>query len=529
VTDLLQRVEENIQNRRLLKRGQAVLVAVSGGLDSMALLHLLHELSSRHRWKLTVAHFNHQLRGRSSDADEKLVRQTAAAMRLPFVAGRANVREFAQKSKLSVEMAARKLRHDFFAHAAKERKIRIVALAHHADDQVELFFLRVLRGAGGEGLAGMKWRSPSPVDSKIMLVRPLLDATKAELRGFVRESRIRFRDDATNTSHDMPRNRVRNELLPLLLRHYQPALAKTVLRLMEIVGAEADLAGETARQWLRSSGRQFAQTKSQSRLTSAATIKKENFTSLPVAIQRRVLQLQLTEAGVPAVFELIESLRQSADVPVNLGPQLSVLREATGAISLRLTRPSDFNANETVVKPAGRAGEVTFDGVCMRWWFDVVKKIKRPATQPACESFDADKVGGRITLRHWRPGDRFQPIGLKSSVKLQDLFTNRKIPRARRRELMLAVAENREIFWVEGLRISENFKLTPQTNRQLVWRWQHPRTAPVFLPLLPKGGEGWGEEPVVSKIKFPHPGPLPAQAGRGSWGSQVRPRCLKTA
>jgi tRNA(Ile)-lysidine synthetase-like protein len=193
---------------------------------------------------------------------------------------------------------------------------------------------------------------------------------------------------------------------------------------------------------------------------------------LPVAVQRRVLQLQLSEVGVPADFELIESLRQSADVPVNLGPQLSVLRDATGAVSLRLARPSDFNANETVVKLAGRAGEVTFDGVRVRWWFDAVKKIKRPAARPACESFDADKVGGKITLRHWRPGDRFQPIGLKSSAKLQDLFTNRKIPRARRRELMVAAAENGEIFWVEGLRISENFKLTPQTKCRLTWRWQ---------------------------------------------------------
>ena len=469
MTDLLQRVEQNIQNRRLLKHGQAVLVAVSGGLDSMTLLHALHELSSRHRWKLTVAHFNHQLRGRSSDADEKLVRQTAAAMRLPFAAGRASVKEFAKKTKLSVEMAARKLRHDFFARMAKERKIRVVALAHHADDQVELFFLRVLRGAGGEGLAGMKWRSPSPVDSKIMLVRPLLDATKAELRGFVRESKIRFREDATNTLLDLPRNRVRNELLPLLQRRYQPALTKIVLRLMEIVGAESDLAGEAARQWLKKTGRDGPPGRPRTPRRGVPT-----FEELPVAVQRRVLQLQLSEVGVPADFELIESLRQSADVPVNLGPQLSVLRDATGAVSLRVARPSDFNANETVVKLAGRAGEVTFDGVRVRWWFDAVKKFKRPAARPACESFDADKVGGKITLRHWRPGDRFQPIGLKSPAKLQDLFTNRKIPRARRRELMVAAAENDEIFWVEGLRISENFKLTRRTKRRLTWRWQRP-------------------------------------------------------
>jgi tRNA(Ile)-lysidine synthase len=503
VSDLLQRVGNNIQDRRLLKPGQAVLVGVSGGLDSMTLLHALRKLSSHHRWRLTVAHFNHQLRGRSSNADEELVRQTAAAMRLPFAAGRANVKEFAQKSKLSIEMAARKLRHDFFARVAKERKIRVIALAHHADDQVELFFLRVLRGAGGEGLAGMKWRSPSPVDSKIMLVRPLLDATKAELRGFARESKILFREDATNTSLDLPRNRVRNELLPLLQRRYQPALTRTVLRLMEIVGAEAEFVGEAAKFFCRRRGDE-SQIKIGNRRSKgksggdairwgeatdeppplsfgapspargdARPTKNCNFAGLPVAVQRRVLQLQLSEAGVPADFELIESLRQSADVPVNLGPQLSVLRDATGAVSLRLARPSDFNANKTVVKLAGRAGEVTFDGVRVRWWFDAAKKFKRPATRPAGESFDADRAGGRITLRHWRPGDRFQPIGLKSPVKLQDLFTNRKIPRARRRELMVAAAENGEIFWVEGLRISENFKLTPQTRRRLIWRWRH--------------------------------------------------------
>ena len=468
MTDLLQRVEKNIQNRRLLKPGQAVLVAVSGGLDSMTLLQALRQLSSRQRWRLTVAHFNHQLRGRSSNADEKLVRQTAAAMRLPFVAGRANVREFARKAKLSVEMAARKLRHDFFARTAKERKIRVIALAHHADDQVELFFLRVLRGAGGEGLAGMKWHSPSPVDSKIMLVRPLLDATKAELRGFAREDKIRFREDATNTSLDQPRNRVRNELLPLLRRRYQPALTKTVLRLMEIVGAEADLVGETARRWLKKTGGDGPPGRPRTPRRGVPTFK-----DLPVAVQRRALQLQLSEAGVTADFELIESLRQSADVPVSLGPQLSVLRDATGVVSLGLARPSVFKANETVVKLAGRAGEVIFDGVRVRWRFDALKKFKRPAARPACESFDADKVGGGITLRHWRPGDRFQPIGLKSPVKLQDFFTNRKIPRARRRELMVAVAENEEIFWVEGLRISENYKLTPRTRHRLAWRWRH--------------------------------------------------------
>ena len=127
----------------------------------------------------------------------------------------------------------------------------MIALAHHADDQVELFFLRLLRGAGGEGLSGMKRRSPSPADRNLLLARPLLGFSKAELRTFARENKIRFREDATNVSADFLRNRIRNELLPWLRQNYQPALDKTVLRLMDIVGAEADFAGAAARLWER--------------------------------------------------------------------------------------------------------------------------------------------------------------------------------------------------------------------------------------------------------------------------------------
>jgi tRNA(Ile)-lysidine synthase len=429
-------------------------VAVSGGVDSMVLLRLLKTLSAERRWKLTVAHFNHCLRERASDGDEAFVRKTAKRMKLSFVSKCAGVKKFARESKLSIEMAARKLRHEFFADVARARKIKTVALAHHADDQVELFFLRLLRGAGGSGLAGMKWHSPSPVDKTISLVRPLLDLSKAELEQYARENKVRYREDATNLAPDFLRNRIRHELLPLLRRHYQPALDKTVLRLMKIAGAESDFSEDIARTWLRR--------------------KEGEFDIIPPAIQRQVLKLQLIELGVAADFDLIETLRQSADRGMSIFANLSVSRDKEGKVSLREHQAPEFNAHELKLE-LNKPGLAVFEGLKLKWRLMAQPKARVPfartTKKSGMEFFNAGKMGKEIILRHWRAGDRFQPIGLKAAVKLQDLFTNQKIPRERRHKLVVAETGGR-IFWVEGLRISENFKLTSQTKRQLVWQWR---------------------------------------------------------
>jgi len=357
-------------------------------------------------------------------------------------------------------MAARKFRHEFFARAAKKRGIRAVALAHHADDQVELFFLRLLRGAGGNGLAGMKWQSPSPADRTISIIRPLLDFSKSELAEFARENKIRFRDDATNFSSDFLRNRIRNELLPLLRRNYQPGLDKAVLRLMEIIGAEADFVELMAQGVVSSLRLDAVQTQAE----------HYTFDDWPSAIQRRVLQSQLMEAGVAPDFDLIESLRHEADCLVSIGPGIFVARDASGKVVLRAEPIPKFNEGERTVK-SGRSGHAKFGNRHFRWRVEPMRRFLRPRKMAGMEVFDADRVGDDVILRHWRAGDRFQPIGMKSAAKLQDLFVNAKISAARRRELALATTADGEIFWVEGLRIGERFKLTPQTARKLVWKW----------------------------------------------------------
>jgi tRNA(Ile)-lysidine synthase len=538
VSELLHHVEQSILARRLFRPRQRILVAVSGGVDSMVLLHVLHELAPKYRWRLTVAHLNHRLRGRSSDADERLVRRTAGRQKLPVVVEAADVRKLARAQGLSLEMAARNLRHDFLARTARRRHISVVALAHHADDQLELFFLRLLRGSGGEGLAGMKWRSSSPSDADVQLVRPLLDEAKVGLCAYAAAQKLRYRQDATNALLDFQRNRIRHELLPLLRKNYQPALDRTISRMMDIVGAEAEFAALAAREWLQSMKRPKAEgrgpkeggrVKSEEvRASSRRLLQGEEggqeclrFDDLPVAVQRRCVQMQLLRQGIEPDYDLVEQLRAAAERSVSVGlktPELRVrtragrgvdrapltrslspsegervpslageqtargkdetavlcyaVRDRWGRVRLQAAAVEEFNPSSTEVSLERKAGEIEFDGTRISWRIESGKVVAPCRAGVQQESFDADKVGSPVRLRHWQPGDRFQPIGMACPVKLQDFFTNQKIPRNRRRQLLVAATAQGEVFWVEETRISERFKLTEQTIRRLQWRWK---------------------------------------------------------
>ncbi len=417
----------------------------------MVLLRLMAEAVPEHHWQLAVAHFNHQLRGRASDADEVFVKQTARALGLRCVAGRWNKATRQKRIKqVGLEMAAREARLSFLGRAAAKFHCEAVALAHHADDQVELFFLRLLRGAGGEGLGGMNGAGPFPGRPSLAAVRPLLDVSKTDLLKFAKVRRIRFREDVSNACLDHDRNWVRHKLLPLLASR-RASFSETVRRTMDIVGVESDCVQENALHWLRRK-------------------RREHFNRLPVAVQRQVLRLQLIGQSIEPSFALLESLRNEPDVPVTLSPQKTLRRDSAGRVILAAAAPLKFSRAERVLLIAGR-GAARFGKLFVEWQIELKSGLARRTSRAGEECFDAACVGPRIVLRHWRPGDRFQPIGMTPAMKLQDLFVNQKIPAARRRELVVATTPGGEIFWVEGLRIGEHAKLRSATRRCLAWKW----------------------------------------------------------
>lgn len=438
VDPLIERVASNIRRHELIPPGARVVVGVSGGLDSVVLLEILGKLANDSSWQLIVAHANHGLRGASSAADERFVRALALRSKVPFRTAALDVRGAMAAGKESVEMAARRLRHAFLAQVHRQRSAVATALAHHADDQVELFFLRLFRGAGGRGLGGMGWSGPSPANPQVRLVRPLLDIRRTELEEFARKHRLAWREDSSNRDRSILRNRIRHELLPLLEKEYCPGIRTVIPRCMDIVRTDAEFVEQEVH-----------------RRDSAKDVEVP-FEHLAVA--RAKARRMLGLAGAPANFATVTTvLDNSAASPGKTA------KPGT-------TPPGPFLRGRRKVRLGSSVGQVQFHGMTVMW-----ERRKRPLpwakSTGAFEQFDADCVGQVITLRHWQPGDRFRPLGFPVSAKLQDLFINRKVPASERRHRLVATSERGEIHWVQGLPPGEEFKVCGNTKTVLVWNW----------------------------------------------------------
>ena len=432
--------------------GDRVLVAVSGGPDSVALLHLLVRLAPELGLNLGVAHFDHHLRGDDSRADAGFVADLARHLRLPCHLGQGEVRAAARRHQVSLQMAARKLRLQFFQDTRCGHGYAKLALGHTADDQVELFWLRLLRGAGLEGLKGMWPATPQG------LVRPLLAVGKAVLLAWLEQEALPYRLDASNLSRAYLRNRVRLDLLPHLTRNYNPRLAQTIWRTQSLLQEdERFLARDTAAAWDRVAERLAP---------DCFALDLNRFFSLEEALQRRVLRfgvaamgadLTLTAPQVASLMALARSARSGG--LISLGEKGGNVQVARAGAVLHILKALPDPPREATRLPDCPATVESPSG----WRWQISPRTCRPGDPwppPEVAWLNPARVSLPLTARPWQPGDRFWPQGAPGSKKLQDFLVDAKIPRWLRPHLPLVAAAG-EIVWVAGVRIADPVKLLP--------------------------------------------------------------------
>jgi tRNA(Ile)-lysidine synthase len=504
---LPRRALETIRRHSLARPGDRVLVGLSGGADSVALLLILRELEQA--GVLTVAgaaHLNHQLRGEEADGDEAFCAALAVRLGVPFRAERVDVAALARAGKRSLEDAARTARYEFFARAAADLTADVIAVAHTKEDQAETFLLRLLRGAGTRGLAAIHPRVRLPAvapEARRWVVRPLLDAGREELRDYLASRGQPFRQDSSNADVTIPRNRIRHELIPYLESRFSPAVTDVLAREAALARQDEDfLRGEAIKLAAR-----IVLTDVTVRIDAAG------LSGAPRALSSRVVQTVLTQhaGSKPISFDHIEQVLalapgQAVSLPgqdavrvgneIRLGPRSgrglghrsshrggsgrasaegglahrSAKREGGTDFAFSLSIPGEVELGPqrmvvgACLAEAEREGGAEMarclaegDGAAP---LDAAGRPRKWAGRGTEVGVAAGALALPLAVRSRRPGDRFRPLGAPGGRKLQDFLVDRKVPRDERDAVPLVVDQRDRIVWVVGQAVAEDFRVT---------------------------------------------------------------------
>lgn len=462
---MIERIQHYIREQRLLQAGDRVAAAVSGGADSVALLRVLVELQRGLGIVLSVAHFHHGIRGPEADTDQKFVADLARQFGLQIDCAGGDTPAYAREHKTSLETAARELRHRWFAQLIAEKRVDKIATAHTLNDQAETVLMRVIRGAGARGLAGI-----APFHAEKSLVRPLLRVSRNEVEAYLASLGQCWREDLSNQDLAHTRNRVRRELLPMLERDFNPSVRQTLAELAEVARGEEDFWAEERKHLLARLVRRGKPSRSgRSNAGDAGqvwSIDLAGFRSLPLALKRQLLQGVAHEMGHNLQFQHTEELMSLAeggkrDKPVPLSGGLRAtcsFRELqlkpAGPESLQETRrdyeyalaiPGEIRVSaigSTVRARVISGGEPKVSG------YNPALLLERARLQP------------ELKLRNWRAGDRFFPAHTQSPKKVKELLQTGRLGRqlsTDERRLWPVIESAGQIVWMRGFPAPEAF------------------------------------------------------------------------
>ena len=460
------RVLRFIREQHLVSESQKLVVAVSGGADSVCLLHILVALQKELGIRLHVAHLDHQLRGAESEADAWYVADLAHRLGIPATVERRDVKAYKAQRHVSLEEAAREVRYSFLMQVAESTGADRAAVGHTVDDHVETILMHLIRGSGTRGLRGLqplrRWQSSG---RSLTIIRPLLEVCREETSGYCHHHQLAPRIDASNMSLSPLRNRIRQQLLPLL-QSYNSQVAEALLRTARIASDDlAFLDGEAAQLWGKIAEKR----------ESAVILDKERFLELPPALKRHLLRgaikkllgnLKDIESG--HIEEIMDALSKPAGKRISLPEGLTFSIEydkyLLGTDPAALSPFPALEAEYLLEIP----GKTELPG------WHVEAEITAPSAVKGTElinndftaCFDLDKVGEKVTVRCRQPGDRLQPLGMSQPKKLNRFMIDAKIPHAWRQRVPI-VCSPEHILWAVGWRIDERARVNDTTQRIL--------------------------------------------------------------
>ena len=472
MTPVAIRTVEAIRRHALLRDGNRVLAAVSGGADSVAMLGVLRELEAHGVLRLTgAAHLNHGLRGTEADADEAFCAGLAARAGLPYLSERADIAALARAQKRSIEDAARAARYAFLVRAADRLGADVIAVGHTRDDQAETFLLRLLRGSGTRGLGAIRPRAGR-------VIRPLIDVDRTDLRAYLDTVGGSWREDATNADVAVARNRVRHELIPYVRSRFSPAI-------VGILSREAALAQQDE-EFLQQQAIELAQRIVLTDERLQITLDAAELRRAPRALSSRVVQRVLERlAGSRSLsFDHIEQvLGLEPGSAVSLPGQQAV---RTGhRIVLRPVARESRRSGRRGAGPVGNSfafplsipGEVELAASGLAVTAERLDAGAGRRTTWSARGHEVGVAAGGLQLplavRSRRPGDRFHPLGAPGPRKLQDFFVDRKVARIERDTVPLVVDGQDRIVWVAGQSVAEDFRVTDPSRGVILLKVRH--------------------------------------------------------
>lgn len=483
---VLNQVRDTIERYSLLRPGETVVVGVSGGPDSLCLLHVLRQLSTELDLHLHVAHLHHRIRGEDADADAAFVAELAGEWGLPCTVETRDVPGMAREKKLAVEEMARLARYAFLARLSQRIGAGKIAVGHNADDQTETVLMHWLRGSGLAGLRGMLPLTPlrhlrlhladpdlKLEDWNLRLIRPLLEVPRADIEAYCAAHGLQPRFDRSNLDTTYYRNRLRHELLPIL-ETYNPAIRRVLRRSARVIADDyALLRADMRRVW-----RQVVRTED----GEAIVFDLARWRALPTSLQRATLReaihrlrrslRNINFVHVEDALLVVHGKRAGAQATLPQGLMLTLGYDTFIVAGMDYVPPPDWPALTVPSLSLNIPGVTPLPDSPWRVEAAVLTRRELPAgwednADPWQTFLDFDAVGGELTLRRRRPGDRFCPLGLDGNQKLVgDFLINSKVPRAWR-DFVPIVASPQHIVWLAGWRVDERARVTETTARVL--------------------------------------------------------------